>query len=152
MESLKGDVQKSSEAQDESKEVPSSAVSEPETKSKDEADTSTSRKMEPEAEDLIKELKKLGRQNRITHWLLSALMILTVAWQLSEVSILLKMKDGVSHPFRSLGSMVARVLRAPISDAMESEKQSPSSTKQNGSESPLNPKMGLLGLMTNGQE
>ncbi|KAJ8451510.1 hypothetical protein Cgig2_018144 [Carnegiea gigantea] len=151
LESLNGDVQKSSEAA-ESKELPSSTISKQETESKGEAKTS-SRQTSSEAEDVVKELKKLGRQNTITHGLLSGLMILTVAWQLSEVSILLKMKDGVLHPFRSLGRMVARVLRAPISDAMGSEKLSPSSTKQNGTKkSPLNPVMGLSGLMTNGQE
>ncbi|GAB2220378.1 hypothetical protein Droror1_Dr00008027 [Drosera rotundifolia] len=37
-----------------------------------------------DVEEILKELKKVRRQNTITHCLLSALIVLTVAWQLSE--------------------------------------------------------------------
>ncbi|GJU87618.1 hypothetical protein Tco_1295164, partial [Tanacetum coccineum] len=48
---------------------------------------------------IVKELKELKRQNFITQCLLSAMIVLTVTWQISEVSIILKLKDGVTHPF-----------------------------------------------------
>ncbi|CAL1413560.1 unnamed protein product [Linum trigynum] len=53
-------------------------------------------------EELVKEIKKVKRQNFITHCLLSALIVVTVAWQVSEVSIALAVKDKLSHPVRSL--------------------------------------------------
>lgn len=64
-----------------------------------------------EAEEIIKELKNVKRQNCITHWLLSAMIVLTVAWQISEVSLILKVKDGLSHPFKHLGCMFTGVLK-----------------------------------------
>ncbi|CAA2991376.1 Hypothetical predicted protein [Olea europaea subsp. europaea] len=56
-------------------------------------------------EDITKELKELKKQNFVTHCLLSALIVLTIAWQLSEVSLILKVKDGLSNPLRSIGRM-----------------------------------------------
>lgn len=59
----------------------------------------------------MKELKELKRQNLITHCLLSVMIVLTVVWQISEVSIILKLKDGVSHPFRSVGRIFKTMIR-----------------------------------------
>ncbi|GJR02348.1 hypothetical protein Tco_0525332 [Tanacetum coccineum] len=59
----------------------------------------------------VKELKELKRQNFITQCLLSTMIVLTVTWQISEVSIILKLKDGVTHPFRSIGDMFMRMIR-----------------------------------------
>ncbi|CAI0561018.1 unnamed protein product [Linum tenue] len=53
-------------------------------------------------EELVKEIRKVKRQNFITHCLLSALIVVTVGWQVSEVSIALAVKDKLSHPVRSL--------------------------------------------------
>lgn len=64
-------------------------------------------------EEIAKDLKKVKRQNTITHWLLSAMIVLTVTWQLSEVSMILKVKNGMSHPFRSFGTMLTGMLRRP---------------------------------------
>ena len=82
---------------------------------------------EDREEDVVKELKKLKKQNRTTNFLLSALIIVTVGWQISEISLLLKLKEHLTHPFRSLGSMVTGVFRHPKSD---DDKESP--TQQNG--------------------
>ncbi|KAL9275204.1 hypothetical protein AKJ16_DCAP20390 [Drosera capensis] len=76
-----------------------------------------------DVEEILKELKKVRRQNTITHCLLSTLIVLTAAWQLSEVSLLLKVKEGVSHPFRSLGSMVTKMIKGPGVKGQDSEKQ-----------------------------
>ncbi|KAD4983260.1 hypothetical protein R6Q59_002928 [Mikania micrantha] len=51
---------------------------------------------------ILKELKKVRRQNVITHCLLSVMIILTLGWQISAVSVILKLKDGVTHPFRTM--------------------------------------------------
>lgn len=64
-------------------------------------------------EDVVKELKKLKRQNLLTHCLLSVMIVLTVVWQLSEVSIILNVKDKISHPFRSLGNFISGMFRRP---------------------------------------
>ncbi|XP_062110788.1 uncharacterized protein LOC133822463 [Humulus lupulus] len=64
-------------------------------------------------EEIVKELKKVKKQNRVTHWLLSTMIVLTIAWQISELSILLKIKEGFNHPFKSLGGMLTWVLKGP---------------------------------------
>ncbi|KAH9618255.1 hypothetical protein KSS87_015543 [Heliosperma pusillum] len=94
----------------ESKEVSSCKSAEMERKGKDETETPES-KIASESEDVVKELKKLEKQNRVTHWLLSALIVLTVAWQLSEVSLLLKLKQGVTQPFKSFGNFFKEVVK-----------------------------------------
>ncbi|KAI4368504.1 hypothetical protein MLD38_017055 [Melastoma candidum] len=38
--------------------------------------------------------------------LFSAVIVITVAWQLSEVALVLKVKKSLSHPFRLLGKLV----------------------------------------------
>ncbi|XP_076936969.1 uncharacterized protein LOC143604343 [Bidens hawaiensis] len=58
-------------------------------------------------------LKKVRRQNVITHYLFSFLIVLTATWQISEVSIILKLKDGVTHPFRSIGGLFKSMVRRP---------------------------------------
>ncbi|XP_065876330.1 uncharacterized protein [Euphorbia lathyris] len=69
------------------------------------------------AEDIMKELKEVKKQNAVTHWLLSAMIVLTLAWQVSEVSLLLHLKNGISHPLRFFGRKLLRTLRVPgISD------------------------------------
>lgn len=80
-------------------------------------------------EEIVKELRKVRKQNFVTHCLLSVMIILTVAWQLSEVSLLLKMKEGLSHPFKSLTGMVKGMLKPPRMNGQEAEKEG--STKQN---------------------
>ncbi|OWM89772.1 uncharacterized protein LOC116201766 [Punica granatum] len=66
---------------------------------------------EVETDEIVKELKQVKRQNTITHWLLSIMIVLTLTWQVSEVSLVLKLKDGISHPFRSVGSMLTGMFK-----------------------------------------
>ncbi|CAH9080324.1 unnamed protein product [Cuscuta europaea] len=88
---------------------------------------SSSSSLEAEEEDeekVIKEMKKIQKQNKVTHCLVSALIVLTLTWQLSEVSLILKLKDGLNHPLRSLGGFVAGMFRRrklPISQAEEDD-------------------------------
>ncbi|CAI9278170.1 unnamed protein product [Lactuca saligna] len=79
---------------------------------------------EDEKEKIVKELKKMKRQNLITHCLLSAMIVLTVVWQISEVSIILRLKDGVNHPFRFIGSIFKRILTPPKANGIEDETDS----------------------------
>ncbi|KAF9607513.1 hypothetical protein IFM89_036875 [Coptis chinensis] len=61
---------------------------------------------EIQTENILSELRKVKRQNSITHWLLSVLIILTAACQYSEVSLIMKVKNNLTHPFRSVGNMI----------------------------------------------
>ncbi|KAK4763642.1 hypothetical protein SAY87_013080 [Trapa incisa] len=64
-----------------------------------------------EMDEISKEIKELKKQNRITHWLLFIMLVITVTWQVSEVSLLLMLKDGISHPFRSVGGMLTGMFK-----------------------------------------
>ncbi|XP_068667162.1 uncharacterized protein [Aristolochia californica] len=57
-------------------------------------------------EEIVRELREVKRQNRITHWLLSVMIVITAVWQLSEVSLILSVKNKVSNPLKTVGSMV----------------------------------------------
>ncbi|MQL69343.1 hypothetical protein Taro_001629 [Colocasia esculenta] len=63
------------------------------------------------ADEIVKEIRNVKRQNNITHGLLSVMIILTAIWQLSEVSILLSLKVKFSHPFKAAGSMISGFLK-----------------------------------------
>ncbi|KAL5724853.1 hypothetical protein ACHQM5_008064 [Ranunculus cassubicifolius] len=63
------------------------------------------RNQEISSEETVKELREVKRQNRTTHWLLSGVVVLIAVWQFSEVSVLLIVKNKVTHPFRTVGSM-----------------------------------------------
>ncbi|KAJ3697275.1 hypothetical protein LUZ61_000980 [Rhynchospora tenuis] len=60
--------------------------------------------------EIEKDIKVIKKQNRITHRLLSALIILTMAWQFGEISFFLAVKDKVTHPVRSVGDMIKSAL------------------------------------------
>lgn len=72
---------------------------------------------------IVEELRKVKRQNLITHCLLGVLILLTIGWQVSEVSLFLMVKDGMRHPFRSLGSIVKGMLNGggPKKTSVEDE-------------------------------
>jgi hypothetical protein len=55
---------------------------------------------------ITKDTETIKRQNRITHNLLSALIAITVIWQFGEVSVILAVKEKVTHPVRSIGDMI----------------------------------------------
>uniref|UniRef100_A0A7N0UX65 Uncharacterized protein n=1 Tax=Kalanchoe fedtschenkoi TaxID=63787 RepID=A0A7N0UX65_KALFE len=65
------------------------------------------------ADEIIKELEKLRKQNVMTYCLLSAMMVLTLVWQLSEMSLVLKVKNGLSNPFKVLGGVLFRMIVKP---------------------------------------
>uniref|UniRef100_A0A1J3H3R8 Uncharacterized protein n=1 Tax=Noccaea caerulescens TaxID=107243 RepID=A0A1J3H3R8_NOCCA len=70
--------------------------------------------LEESIEEIAKDIKKVKKQNTITHILLSALIILTLTWQLSEYSMIYMMKDRLSHPIRSIGGMFSGIFKTKI--------------------------------------
>lgn len=61
-------------------------------------------------DEIVKEIRTVKRQNLITHGLLSALIVVTAVWQFKEASLLLSMKEMVTHPIKSVGNMIADFL------------------------------------------
>ncbi|RVW40034.1 hypothetical protein CK203_081913 [Vitis vinifera] len=135
LESLKEDgAIKQPKSSVEPNELHSPAVGEMEVKSMatNEVDAGSA---EIGTEEIIKELKKVERQNSITHWLLSIMIVLILGWQLSEFSFILKVKEGLNHPFRSFGNLVIGMLKGPDNNGQDAEKQS-SLTKKPQIETP----------------
>ncbi|XP_024017620.1 uncharacterized protein LOC112090480 [Morus notabilis] len=104
-------------------------------------------------EEIVKEVKKIKKQNSVTHWLLSIMIVVTVAWQISEVSLILKLKEGVSegirNPFRYLGGMLAGMLKRPQTGQREDEDKL-SHIEAPPLKIPEIPRVELLDLSTNG--
>ncbi|CAN6881805.1 uncharacterized protein BNAC05G21220D [Brassica napus] len=65
-------------------------------------------------EEIAKDIKEVKRQNKVTHILLSALIILTLTWQLSEYSMIYMMKERLTHPIRSIGGMFSGVFKGKL--------------------------------------
>ncbi|XP_010905495.1 uncharacterized protein [Elaeis guineensis] len=57
-------------------------------------------------DEVVRELRRVKRQNLITHCLLFVMIIITAYWQFNEVSLLLTVKDKFSHPLRAVGDMI----------------------------------------------
>ncbi|KAE8654438.1 hypothetical protein F3Y22_tig00117048pilonHSYRG00257 [Hibiscus syriacus] len=89
------------------KEGSSTSLDKPITKTGNEEENGEKR---AEEEDIVKELKAVRRQNTITHCLLSALIVVTLIWEFSEVSMFLKLQNGLNHPFKSFGNWFAGML------------------------------------------
>ncbi|KAL6190602.1 hypothetical protein ACLB2K_036996 [Fragaria x ananassa] len=74
-------------------------------------------------EEIVKELNNLKRQNTITHWLLSVMIVLTIAWQASEVTMLLKVKNGLSNPFSYVGGLFSSLFSRGSDQNGQNEKE-----------------------------
>ncbi|KAG2269650.1 hypothetical protein Bca4012_062671 [Brassica carinata] len=72
------------------------------------------RRLEESIEKIAKDIKEVKRQNKVTHVLLSALIILTLTWQLSEYSMIYMMKERLSHPIRSIGGMFSGMFKGKL--------------------------------------
>ncbi|CAN8313350.1 unnamed protein product [Cochlearia groenlandica] len=72
------------------------------------------KQLEENIEEIAKDIKEVKRQNKVTHVLLSALIILTLTWQLSEYSMIFMMKERLSHPVKSIGSMLSGMFKGKI--------------------------------------
>ncbi|XP_059656644.1 uncharacterized protein LOC132303420 [Cornus florida] len=80
-------------------------------------------------DEIVKELREVKRQNFVTHCLLSAVIFLTLAWQISEFSLILKVKNGLTNPFGFVGGMLTGFLKRPGKNDQDGEKQSSSTQK-----------------------
>ncbi|KAL7110056.1 hypothetical protein ACP275_05G001200 [Erythranthe tilingii] len=103
LESMEEDKNVSEESKEETS-VEDRVCSEIDEKRKEEVDSSSSSSSDDE--EIMKELKNIKRQNSITHCLLTTLIVVTLAWQFSEVSLILKIKNGLSNPFKSVGGII----------------------------------------------
>ncbi|KAJ4865974.1 Uncharacterized protein Rs2_02235 [Raphanus sativus] len=72
------------------------------------------RRLEESIEEIAKDIKEVKRQNKVTHILLSALIILTLTWQLSEYSMIYMMKERLTHPIRSIGGMFSGMFKGKL--------------------------------------
>ncbi|KAL4380225.1 uncharacterized protein [Arachis hypogaea] len=104
-----------------------------------------------ETNEIVKELRKIKRQNFVTHCLLSVMIVLTMAWQLSEVSMIMKVKDGINHPFRSFGSMIKAMVKvnAQEDDNNNKEHDDESSSSLGSLKLPEMPHMDVTNLGIN---
>ncbi|KAJ6836461.1 uncharacterized protein M6B38_327965 [Iris pallida] len=46
--------------------------------------------------EVVRELKKVKRQNLITHCLLSVMIVVTAVWQFSEASLLIRLSKSLA--------------------------------------------------------
>lgn len=125
LESLKGDDAKlvQSELSSATEDVNSPLIGEAVSEHGEEGPACGGSRENAAAEEIMKELRTLRRQNFVTHCLLSVMIALTVAWQVSEVSLILKVKDGLTHPFKSFGSMLTEMVKNPRADDQDTDKQ-----------------------------
>uniref|UniRef100_A0A6N2M4Z1 CG-1 domain-containing protein n=1 Tax=Salix viminalis TaxID=40686 RepID=A0A6N2M4Z1_SALVM len=125
LESLKGDDAKpvQSELSSAMEDVNSPPIGEAVSEHGEEGPACGGSRENAAAEEIVKELRALRRQNFVTHCLLSVMIAVTVAWQVSEVSLILKVKDGLTHPFKSFGSMLTGMVKNPRADGQDTEKQ-----------------------------
>ncbi|KFK44630.1 hypothetical protein AALP_AA1G283600 [Arabis alpina] len=80
-------------------------------------------------EEIAKDIKEVKKQNKVTHILLSVLIILTLTWQVSEYSMISMMKDRISHPIRSIGGMFSGMFKGKM--RLPDKKQTSNSKAQN---------------------
>lgn len=100
-------------------------------------------------EEIIKEVKKVKKQNFVTHCLLSAMIVLTVAWQLSEVSLVWKVKEGINHPFRSFGNMVKDTMKDVKEKVSDFKGKDDADDKENNESTSLTPSIMIPDITNN---
>lgn len=89
------------------------------------------------AEEVVEELRKVRRQNTITHVLLSVLIVVTAVWQFSEFSFILEIKNKVQHPFRTVGGMIFRALGGNPDRSSQDKSSTPVIPHMDGHPHPL---------------
>jgi hypothetical protein len=100
-------------------------------------------------EEIIKEVKKVKKQNFVSHGLLSAMIVLTVAWQLSEVSLVWKVKEGINHPFRSFGNMVKDTMKDVKEKVSDFKGKDDADDKENNESTSLTPSIMIPDITNN---
>jgi hypothetical protein len=100
-------------------------------------------------EEIIKEVKKVKKQNFVTHCLLSAMIVLTVAWQLSEVSLVWKVKEGINDPFRSFGNMVKDTMKDVKEKVSDFKGKDDADDKENNESTSLTPSIMIPDITNN---
>jgi hypothetical protein len=54
--------------------------------------------------------KRLEKQNKLTHWILGAMLLGTAIWRLKLASMALGVQRTLDHPLRALGSLISKKL------------------------------------------
>ncbi|KZV42669.1 hypothetical protein F511_25152 [Dorcoceras hygrometricum] len=83
----------------------------------------------------MKEVRNVKRQNQITHCLVTIMILLTAAWQISEVSLLWKLKKGLRNPFNFFGGIVKGLILKGARPEDDSEQ--PDDKEKSGNKSPF---------------
>lgn len=122
---MKGDgpVEEPEASTDEIEELSSAEVDDVETKMESAGEDEGGSSVEIGTEEIVKELRELKKQNFVTQCLLSVMIVLTVVWQVSEVSLILKVKEGLSNPLKSFGGVFSWMLKGPDTNGQDAEKQ-----------------------------
>lgn len=90
-------------------ELNDSAIANPVNKHEKCSDPTSSENKKEDVTDfkeIAKDLKIIKKQNRITHNLLSALIVVTMIWQFGEVSVILAVREKITNPVKSIGDMI----------------------------------------------
>ncbi|KAI0524888.1 hypothetical protein KFK09_004278 [Dendrobium nobile] len=66
---------------------------------------------EASIEKIARELRSIKIQNRISHCLLAVMIIITAAWQMSEVSLLLSVRDKLCNPLKIVGNLLRNSIK-----------------------------------------
>ncbi|KAL0925830.1 hypothetical protein M5K25_004200 [Dendrobium thyrsiflorum] len=66
---------------------------------------------EDSIEKIAKELKSVKMQNRISHCLLTVMIIITAVWQMSEVSLLLSVREKLCNPLKIVGNLLRNSIK-----------------------------------------
>ncbi|XP_042466599.1 uncharacterized protein LOC122049253 [Zingiber officinale] len=64
-----------------------------------------------ERDAIAEEIRGVRKQNLVTHRLLSALIVVTLVWQLNEVSLLLMAREKLRNPLKAIGDAVKGLVR-----------------------------------------
>ncbi|KAG6528432.1 uncharacterized protein LOC122039817 [Zingiber officinale] len=64
-----------------------------------------------ERDAIAEEIRGVRKQNLVTHRLLSALIVVTLVWQLNEVSLLLMARQKLRNPLKAIGDAVKGLVR-----------------------------------------
>ncbi|XP_020586100.1 uncharacterized protein LOC110028542 isoform X2 [Phalaenopsis equestris] len=62
-------------------------------------------------EEIARELKSIKKQNLISHCLLAVMIVVMAAWQISEVSLLLSVKEKLSNPLKIVGNLLRNSIK-----------------------------------------
>lgn len=67
-------------------------------------------------EEVREEIRKVKKQNKLTHLILGIILASNVIWGFSELSVALLIRKKVNNPFRLIGSLMTGNFRRPVTE------------------------------------